>query len=143
MRIAEIRSSLSGINKVLSGLEEQHKLELREAEHSGYIRGCKDSVKPILPHPCDGPLYEDWDEGDYVMKVVEEVGEMAEAYRLYNLSRDDPAYDNLGRELVDVITACISTLEALDFNAADRERMYQEVNDSNAKRDDGRRFKHE
>ena len=111
MRIAEIRSSLSGINKVLSGLEEQHKLELREAERSGYIRGCKDSVKPILPHPCDGPLYEDWDEGDYVMKVVEEVGEMAEAYRLYNLY------------------------------GAECERLFQVVYDSNAKRDDGRRFK--
>lgn len=71
MRIEEIRSSLSGINKVLNRLEKQHKLELREAEISGYIRGCKASTKPILPRPCDGPLYEDCDEGDYVMKVPE------------------------------------------------------------------------
>lgn len=142
MRIEEIRSSLSGINKVLNRLEKQHKLELREAEISGYIRGCKDSTKPILPHPCDGPLYEDWDEGDYVMKVVEEVGEMAAAYRRYNLCReDDSRYLHLGRELVDVITACISTLEKLGFKADDRERMYQEVNDSNAKRDGGKRFR--
>lgn len=103
----------------------------------------KDKKESILPRPCNGPLYEDWDAFNYVMKIKEEVGEMAEAFRLYNLNRDNDSYLHFGLELVDVITACISTLEKLGFKADDRERMYQEVNDSNAKRDGGKRFKHE
>lgn len=103
----------------------------------------KDKKESILPRPCNGPLYADWDAIDYVMKIKEEVEEVVEASRLYNLNRDNDSYLHFGRELVDVITACISTLETLGFKAADREKMYQEVNESNAKRDDGRRFANE
>lgn len=101
----------------------------------------KDKKESILPRPCNGPLYDKCSTSDYVIKIVEEVGEMADAYRRYKIASDNCTYADLGRELVDIITACISTLETLGFKAADREKMYQKVNESNAKRDGGRRFK--
>lgn len=34
----------------------------------------------VLPHPCDGPLYDSWTDDDYLMKVMEEVNEVVEAH---------------------------------------------------------------
>jgi len=34
----------------------------------------------ILPHPCNGPLYKDWTETDFFLKMLEEFDEVGKAY---------------------------------------------------------------
>ena len=128
----------------------------------------KDEI--VLPRPVNGPVYDGWTLERWLLKVCEETGEVVTAYKnlksacekyhdfVDGLSIDDmtdpkAAYASmlqvntqntrmsLCRELTDVITAATSTLEYLGVDLDERQRLQQSINESNAKRDGGRRFR--
>lgn len=105
--------------------------------------------KIVLPHPCDGPLYEDWTEEDYFLKVAEEQGEAGRAFAdlraaeregmLVN-DRLQKWWDLMG-ECTDVIIAVTSFMERCGCKEDMRQRLMQYMNHHNGRRDDGKRFR--
>ncbi len=133
--------TLNGIKGVANGIG----AIVRETELRAYAKGYKAGLEEAEreePKPCDGPEYEYWDVGDYLMKAMEEFTEAAKAYARYKEKPDDlEIRKDFGRELTDIITAATSTLERAGFTAEERRELQKEINASNAKRDGGRRFK--
>lgn len=133
--------TLDGIKGVANGIG----AIVRETELRAYAKGYKAGLEEAgreEPKPCDGPEYEYWDVGDYLMKTMEEFTEAAKSYSEYKDNPDDADIrKDFGRELIDVITAATSTLERAGFNLEARRELQKEINASNAKRDGGRRFK--
>lgn len=128
--------------------------------------------KIILPRPVNGPVYDGWTLERWLLKVCEEVGEAVtagkhfertvkkykealslamgdavpeprNAYACCMEERVKQARANLCLELTDTITAAVSVLEYLGCDFNERQRFQQEINDNNACRDGGRRFKEE
>lgn len=97
----------------------------------------------VLPQPCDGELYDDWNEMDYVAKLMEEVSEVAKATADVMHSDGDNERIMLLAELTDVIVIATSYADALGFDEEDRQDMMISINESNATRDGGRRIRQE
>ena len=97
----------------------------------------------VLPQPCDGELYDDWNEMDYVAKLMEEVSEVAKATADVMHSDGDNERIMLLAELTDVIVMATSYADALGFDEEDRQDMMISINESNATRDGGRRIRQE
>ena len=98
-------------------------------------------VPKVLPHPCDGPLYDDWTLMDYLHKMDEENHEAFMACRDYDR---EPTRDNRHKaiwEVTDLIIGATSVLAKLGAKEPERQDYVRCVNDSNAVRDDGRRFR--
>ena len=124
----------------------------------------------ILPRPCNGPVYDDWKIGEWMLKVCEECGEAVTALKLTQkaaieygnfvrgLSLDEmneakkakaeAYYDdlldakrNLCLELTDIITAATSMLDVIGVDEAGRQMYQRIINDRNGRRDGGRRFR--
>lgn len=121
----------------------------------------------ILPRPVNGPYYDGWTLDKWVLKVAEETGEAITAAKHFQkaskllmdakrmIKEDEHAQpitdtmqvgvtaarDELCSELTDVITAATSVLEYVGCNFDERQRYQQKINESNAKRDGGRRFR--
>ncbi|WP_295630368.1 DUF3310 domain-containing protein [uncultured Mitsuokella sp.] len=92
----------------------------------------------VLPRPCDGPLYERWSPDTYANKLEEEIDEVNEA--LFNWEQTKGTLKEVGEELTDVIIISTSFLNALGFDYAARQKLMREKNESNGKRDGGKRF---
>lgn len=92
----------------------------------------------VLPRPCDGPLYERWSPDTYANKLEEETDEVNEA--LFNWEQKKGTLKEIGEELTDVIIISTSFLNALGFDYAARQKLMREKNESNGKRDGGKRF---
>ena len=135
-------------------LEEVLGKEYARGNRDGYQQGRSDGYRcgrasVILPHPCDGPLYEGWSGNKQLAKVREELEEVLIAFDSVrdcteknlgmNVFRE--RCDHLMRECTDLIVATTTFMNRMGFNEFDRQRLMYEVNKSNAKRDDGRRFK--
>lgn len=133
--------TLNGIRGVADGIG----AIVRETELRAYAKGYKAGLEEAEreePKPCDGPEYEYWDVGDYLMKTMEEFTEAAKSYGRYKGNPEDSEVrKDFGRELTDVITAATSTLERAGFTLEERRELQKEINENNAKRDGGRRFK--
>ena len=97
----------------------------------------------VLPQPCDGELYDDWNEMDYVAKLMEEVSEVAKATADVMHSDGYNKRIMLLAELTDVIVIATSYADALGFDEDDRQDMMISINESNATRDGGRRIRQE
>ena len=95
---------------------------------------------PVLPRPCNGPLYDDWCFADYTSKMREEVAEIEDAFRHIDY-RDGATIDHLFLECTDLITVVTSAMDAAKCDEHMRQEYQRRVNDSNAKRDGGRRVK--
>lgn len=105
------------------------------------------------PHPCDGELYKNWSLEDYLCKTKEEHDEMVEAYIDWRFilhtssightpSKEvQKAYDHFMKECCDEIIAVTGLMDKAKCNAEQRAKYMNEVNQSNATRDGGRRFK--
>jgi hypothetical protein len=94
-----------------------------------------------FPRPCNGEKYKNCDAFDYALKVGEEYGEMMEAIMMYRHAQTIDALKSVLWESMDTITAIVSLLDKLGFNADDLAEMQMMINESNAKRDEGKRFK--
>ena len=124
----------------------------------------------ILPRPVNGPVYDEWTLEKWLLKVCEECGEAITAYKHLektvkdyqqtansvtpDMMTDRQAFEKrtnldlvrsarhaLCRELTDTITAATSALHYLGAHLEERQSLQREVNESNAKRDGGKRFR--
>ena len=134
-------------------LDEALEREYSRGERDGYQKGVSDGYRRgkaavILPHPCDGPLYEDWRWSQQLAKVREEFEEVVSAFdsvrdckkKHLSMAVFRERRDHMMRECTDLIIATTTFMNLMGFNESDRQRLMFEVNESNAKRDDGQRF---
>lgn len=94
-----------------------------------------------FPRACNGEKYADCDVFDYAFKVSEEHGELMQAIMEYRHAQTLDSLKHVLWEATDTITAIVSLLDKLGFDAESRANMQIMINESNAKRDGGRRFK--
>lgn len=113
---------------------------------SGYEKIFDDGYKAgrasvVLPHPCDGELYKDWTAADYFAKIAEEHLEVIDAYK--EIEKNGGDSQHFLRECTDLIIATTGLMNYLGCDEKMRQEYMKEVNESNAKRDGGRRFANE
>lgn len=114
---------------------------------SGYERIFEDGYKAgrasvALPHPCDGELYKDWLLVEYIAKVLEEAKEVVDAYiDLIKDPKNPERIKHLADECTDVQVAATGVMHKLGYGEKERQRVMKAINESNAKRDGGKRFK--
>ena len=115
---------------------------------SGYEKIFEDGYKAgrasvVLPHPCDGELYKDWTSSDYFAKIAEEHLEVIDAYKAIEKSGKYPTKEEQAhffKECTDLIVATTGLMNYLGCDEAMRQKYMKEINESNAKRDGGKRF---
>lgn len=118
-------------NKAISGYE--------KIFDDGYRAG---RASVVLPHPCDGELYKDWLLVEYIAKVLEEAKEVVDAYiDLIKDPKNPERIKHLASECTDVQVAATGVMHKLGYGEEERQRAMKEINESNAKRDGGKRFK--
>lgn len=116
---------------------------------SGYEKIFDDGYKAgrasvVLPHPCDGELYKDWTSSDYFAKIAEEHLEVIDAYKAIEKSGKCPTkeeQEHFFKECTDLIVATTGLMHYFGCDEKMRQQYMKEINESNAKRDGGKRFK--
>ena len=74
---------------------ETHEREMKQAELRGYARGYRQGLESdVVPKPCNGPKYDDWRLGDFVMQITQEFCEMVDEYKAFRRG-DAGAIDRL------------------------------------------------
>ncbi len=96
---------------------------------------------PVLPQPCNGPLYDKATLGDHLGKVIEEIRELSEAVAEYVNDPRVKNYDHMCLEATDGITALTTLLEYVKCDERMRQEYQRRVNHSNAVRDGGQRVR--
>jgi len=89
------------------------------------------------PIKCDGngKATKDYSPRDWLLKVQEEIFEVAEIQNYGNFQGyPAQAREMLAEELADVITVCISWLDALGYDNKKRAELFVKVNEKNEKR---------
>ena len=132
----------------------RHVMELKQdwqAEDAQRIADIGDALNamhqiaasdPILPQPCNGPLYDKATLGDHLGKVFEELYELYEAVAQYTNDPDSVKnYDHMCLEATDGITALTTLLEYVKCDESMRQEYQRRVNHSNAVRDGGQRIR--
>lgn len=115
---------------------------------SGYEKIFDDGYKAgrasvVLPHPCDGELYKDCTAADYFAKIAEEHLEVIDAYKAIEKSGKCPTkeeQEHFFKECTDLIIATTGLMNYLGCDEKTRQQYMKEINESNAKRDGGKRF---
>lgn len=115
---------------------------------SGYEKIFDDGYRAgrasvVLPHPCDGELYKSWTSSDYFAKIAEEHLEVIDAYKTIEKSSKQPTKeerDHFFKECTDLIVATTGLMNYLGCDEEMRQKYMREINESNAKRDGGKRF---
>ena len=89
----------------------------------------------ILPRPVirdgNGKLIKNHTPRDFYLKLQEEIFEVFEATES---GRDDEFDELCAEEIADIITVCVSQLEALGFDEKKRSEIFRRVNEKNEKR---------
>lgn len=119
-------------NKAISGYE--------KIFDDGYRAG---RASVVLPHPCDGELYKDWTSADYFAKIAEEHLEVIDAYKAIEKSGKRPTkeeQEHFFKECTDLIVATTGLMHYFGCDEKMRQEYMKEINESNAKRDGGKRF---
>ena len=119
-------------NKAISGYE--------KIFDDGYRAG---RASVVLPHPCDGELYKSWTSSDYFAKIAEEHLEVIDAYKAIEKSGKCPTkeeQEHFFKECTDLIVATTGLMHYFGCDEEMRQRYMKEINESNAKRDGGKRF---
>ena len=93
-------------------------------------------TEKILPRPVvrdgNGKLATDYSPRDWYLKLQEEIFEVMENVTDAETGLSDKK--SIAEELADVITVCISWLEALGFDEKKRSEFFAQVNEKNEKR---------
>lgn len=118
---------------------------------SGYKAIFEDGYKAgrasvVLPHPCDGELYKGWTSSDYFAKIAEEHLEVIDAYKAIEKSGKCPTKEEQAhffKECTDLIVATTGLMHYFGCDEEMRQKYMKEINESNAKRDGGKRFANE
>lgn len=135
-------------------LKQEYDLGKRIGYEQGRIEGYKAQV---LPHPCDGPLYDGCTPEEHMAKITEEYGEVLKAFAVWRKSESrhrvqqtvsskmavNESLNHLFNECTDLRVATVSMMDRFGCHETARQRLMKQVNESNARRDDGRRFKKE
>ena len=116
---------------------------------SGYKANFEDGYKAgrasvVLPHPCDGELYKGWTSSDYFAKIAEEHLEVIDAYKAIEKSGKCPTkeeQEHFFKECTDLIVATTGLMHYFGCDEEMRQKYMKEINESNARRDGGKRFK--
>lgn len=119
-------------NKAISGYEKTF--------DDGYRAG---RASVVLPHPCDGELYRSWTSSDYFAKIAEEHLEVIDAYKAIEKSGKCPTkeeQEHFFKECTDLIVATTGLMHYFGCDEKMRQQYMKEINESNAKRDGGKRF---
>lgn len=122
-------------NKAISGYE--------KIFEDGYRVG---RASVVLPHPCDGELYKDWTAADYFAKIAEEHLEVIEAYKEIEKNgkcQTKEEQEHFFKECTDLIVATTGLMHYFGCDEKTRQQYMKEINESNAKRDGGKRFANE
>lgn len=130
-------------------IDEQAKMLRYLAQWCAELDNEKEAKKPpkkpltlcVLPKPCDGDKFKEWNVHDYLKKAMEEVGEVWNAYGVYELEPTQDHRKEFLRECTDVIVAFTSLMNKAGADLNERQLLMNEVNHSNATRDNGKRFK--
>ena len=92
----------------------------------------------ILPRPviCDGngKRIKDYTPCDFFLKLQEEIFEVMEVQADIDRDWNGRDYDDVAEEIADVITVCISYLNAIGCNEEGRSEIFRRVNEKNEKR---------
>ena len=95
-----------------------------------YAGNKEKSTEKILPRPVmrdgNGKLAKDYSSRDWYLKLQEEIFETVED------SFNQPV--KTAEEIADVITVCISWLEAFGYDEEKRSELFAKVNEKNKKR---------
>ena len=118
---------------------------------SGYEKIFDDGYKAgrasvVLPHPCDGELYRSWTSSYYFAKIAEEHLEVIDAYKAIEKSGKCPTkeeQEHFFKECTDLIVATTGLMHYFGCDEEMRQKYMKEINESNAKRDGGKRFANE
>lgn len=114
---------------------ETHEREIKQAELRGYARGYRQGLESdVVPKPCNGPKYDDWRLGDFVMQITQEFCEMVDEYKAFRRG-ETGAIDRFAYECTDLITATVSAMEHAGYDIDARRRLQETVNRSNAERE--------
>lgn len=137
-------------------LDKALEYEYTRGDIDGYQKGVSDGYRRgkaavILPHPCDGPLYADWRWSQQLGKVREEFEEVVGAFdsvrdcteKHLGMNVFQERRDHLMRECTDLIVATTTFMDSMWCDEDERQKFLYEVNERNARRDDGRRFRKE
>ena len=93
------------------------------------------STEKILPRPVirdgNGKLIKDHTPRDFFLKLQEEIFEVMET--MVN-NRNDIDNESITEEIADVITVCISYLNALGYDEKKRSELFARVNEKNEDR---------
>ena len=101
------------------------------------------ATENILPRPVvrdgNGKLIKDHTPKDFFLKLQEEIFEAIDAVNVKDifdedLSSDIFPNDHIAEEIADIITVCISQLEAMGFDEKKRSELFAQVNEKNKKR---------
>ena len=115
------RDEVDKINTLIAEMEAKNKLN-----------------KNILPRPvvCDGKgkLTKNYSSRDWYLKLLEKILEVMKAVRKEETSLNYDYEDDVAEEIADIITVCISQLEALGYGEKARSEIFARVNEKNEKR---------
>ena len=100
------------------------------------ISGAPIKTKNILPRPVirdgNGKLTKNYSTRDWFMKLQEEIFEVQRDNNLNEVKYGHPFF--IAEELADVITVCISYMDALGYDEEKRSKFFARVNEKNEKR---------
>ncbi len=127
------------------------KMDGLDESMSGYKAIFEDGYRAgrasvVLPHPCDGELYKSWTSSDYFAKIAEEHLEVIDAYKAIEKSGKCPTkeeQEHFFKECTDLIVATTGLMHYFGCDEKMRQQYMKEINESNAKRDGGKRFTNE
>lgn len=120
------------------GFRAGYEVAMKTAQEA--VQHMKDH-EAVLPRPCDGPLYAKWTPQDYYYKLCEETKEVWDALEKWaKAGCVQEAKQEVGEELTDVIIIATSFLNEFGFDYAARQELMRQKNESNGKRNGGRRF---
>ena len=92
----------------------------------------------ILPRPVirdgNGKLIKDHTPQDFYMKLQEEIFEVMEAQAYFDYETTTAAEEDVAEEIADIITVCISYLNANGYDEEKRSELFQKVNEKNEER---------
>ena len=94
-----------------------------------------------LTHQCDGEAFSDVRITEQITKIMSEVGEVSDANARYQKYGSPECRRDVLLELQDVIVAATTAQYIMGAALDERQRITREVNESNARRDNGARFK--
>ena len=115
---------------------------ISEKDFENFVKVANIILQSVSPRPVirdgNGILIKDYTPQDFYLKLQEEISEAMEKMMLYsygdyqvsaNIEKED-----IAEEIADVITVCISQLEALGFDEEKRSKIFAKVNEKNEKR---------